>query len=257
MHGENPALLKIPGSEIELAKRGNAERTRIDFIGEIKDARGNPRGAVRDDVTVKLKGETAAQLSKRNLAYDTGFVLEPGVYTAKFLARENETGKMGTYESKFVVPDLTTDQRRLPISSVVLSNQRVKLSTAVANVEKDKKVIAQNPLIQDGEKLEPSVTRVFRKDQEMFVYLEAYQPQAQTTQYMVASVSFFRGGVKAFETAPLQVTEGLNAKSKAVPMRFSVPLGKLEPGRYTCQVNVVNPEAKKFAVWRAPMVLLP
>ena len=57
--------------------------------------------------------------------------------------------------------------------------------------------------------------------------------------------------------SPLRVTEGLNAKSKAVPMRFSVPLGKLEPGRYTCQVNVVNPEAKKFAVWRAPMVLLP
>jgi len=36
-----------------------------------------------------------------------------------------------------------------------------------------------------------------------------------------------------------------------------VPLGKLQPGRYTCQVTVLEPAAKKFAVWRAPLVLLP
>ncbi|MEO8595173.1 MAG: hypothetical protein ABI759_17770 [Candidatus Solibacter sp.] len=33
--------------------------------------------------------------------------------------------------------------------------------------------------------------------------------------------------------------------------------GKLEPGRYTCQVNVLNPSEQKFAVWRSRMVLLP
>jgi hypothetical protein len=42
-----------------------------------------------------------------------------------------------------------------------------------------------------------------------------------------------------------------------VPVGFSVPLGKLQPGRYTCQVNVLNPSQQKFAVWRSPMVLLP
>jgi ABC-type phosphate transport system permease subunit len=74
---------------------------------------------------------------------------------------------------------------------------------------------------------------------------------------MVASVSFFRGRVKAFETAPLKIADGLNAKSKAVPVSFSVPLAKLPPGKYTCQVSVVEPSAQKFAVWRSNMVLLP
>jgi hypothetical protein len=74
---------------------------------------------------------------------------------------------------------------------------------------------------------------------------------------MVANVSFFRGKTKAFETAPLQITEGLNPKSKAVPLKFSVPLEKLQPGRYTCQVSVVNPAVQRFAVWRSPVVLLP
>jgi VWFA-related protein len=252
-----PVSVKIPGSDIELAKKGGAESTRLDFIGEVKDAKGALQGTVRDEITVKLKGESVGQLSTRNLAYDTGFTLAPGTYTLKFLARENETGKMGTYESKFVVPDLTTDVRYLPISSVVLSYQREKLDQAVASAERDKKLIAANPLVRENQKLVPSVTRVFRQEQDMFVYLEAYQPAAEKTQLMVATVSFYRGKVKAFETAPLKITDGLNARSKAVPLSFSVPLGKLQPGRYTCQVNVVEPGVQKFAVWRSPMVLLP
>jgi VWFA-related protein len=251
-----PITVKIPGSELELAKHGGAESTKLDFIGEVRDSKGQVQGNVRDYQEIKLKGETAGTLSKRTLAYDTGFTLAPGAYTLKFLTRENETGKMGTFETKFVVPDLTTQIQYLPISSVVLSNQRQDLSTALATAEKDKKLLAQNPLVQDNTKLVPSVTRVFKKEQDMFVFLQAYQPDAQTTQPLVATVSFYRGKVKAFETAPLQITEGLDAKTKALPIRFSVPLGKLQSGRYTCQVSVLDPQAQKFAFWRAPIVMV-
>ncbi|HUB32583.1 MAG TPA: hypothetical protein VMA31_06130, partial [Bryobacteraceae bacterium] len=80
---------------------------------------------------------------------------------------------------------------------------------------------------------------------------------AETTQPLVASVSFIRGRVKTFETAPLEITEGLDGKSKALPLKFSVPLNKLAPGKYTCQVSVLDPTARKFAFWRAPVVVVP
>src|SRR5271157_5989486 len=252
-----PVSVKIPGSDIELAKHGGSESTRLDFIGQVKDAKGAIAGNVRDYIEVKLKDEAASQLSKRTLQYDTGFTLAPGAYTLKFLARDNETGKMGTFETKFTIPDLTTEPRFLPISSVVLSNQREKLDAAIATAERDRRLLTSDPLVQDGVKLVPSVTRVFKKDQDMYVYLEAYEPTAETTQPLVATVSFYRGKTKAFETAPLQVTEGLNKTSKALPVRFSVPMAKLQPGRYTCQVSVLDPTAQKFAFWRAPMVLVP
>jgi VWFA-related protein len=252
-----PVSVKIPGSDIELARHGTSETTRLDFIGQVKDAKGAVAGNVRDYIEVKLKDEAASQLSKRTLQYDTGFTLAPGAYTLKFLARDNETGKMGTFETKFTIPDLTTEPRSLPISSVVLSNQREKLDSAIATAERDRRLLTSDPLVQDGVKLVPSVTRVFKRDQDMYIYLEAYEPTAETTQPLVATVSFYRGKTKAFETAPLQVTEGLNAKSKALPVRFSVPMAKLPPGRYTCQVSVLDPTAQKFAFWRAPMVLVP
>ncbi len=251
-----PVVAKIPGSELELARHGGAESTRIDFIGQVKDSAGKVVQNVRDMVEVKLKGQTAADLAKHPLEYDTGFTLAPGKYNLKFLARENETGKMGTYEIDFAIPDLTANQKLLPISSVILSSQRIALDAAVFSAERDKKLLEANPLVDAGQKLVPSVTRVFNKSQELYVYLEAYEPAAAATQPIVASVAFYRGKTKAFESAPLEVSQGLNDKSKALPVRFSLPLAKLQPGRYTCQVSVLDPTAQKFAFWRAPMVVL-
>ncbi|MGQ9633510.1 MAG: VWA domain-containing protein [Bryobacteraceae bacterium] len=252
-----PVTVKLPGSDLELAKRGGAQSTRLDYICQVRDRRGRLVASARDFITVKLKEDTAAELSKKTVAYDVGFALPPGTYTLKFLTRENETGKVGTFETKFTVPDLTKDQGRLPISAVVLSNQREKLDNAIGSAGPNRRLFNFNPLVRGGEKLVPSVTRVFRKDQEMYVFLEAYEPNTENTQPLVATLGLYRGRVKAFETEPVRITEGLHPLTKAVPIRFSFPLDKLEPGRYICQVNVINPIAGRFAYWRAPVIVLP
>ena len=60
-----PIVVKIPGRELALAKRGGAEHTLIDFIGEIKDDYGDTVTNVRDKVNIKLSDATASELSKR------------------------------------------------------------------------------------------------------------------------------------------------------------------------------------------------
>ena len=132
-----PVVVKIPGRELALAKRGGAEHTLIDFIGEIKDDYGGMTITnVRDKVNIKLSDATATELSKRPIEYDTGFTLLPGKYTIKFLARDDETGRIGTYQSTFVIPNLNKEEKRVPISSVVLSSQRIELKDALYNAAK-------------------------------------------------------------------------------------------------------------------------
>ncbi len=250
-----PVVVKIPGSELALARKGGAEHTLIDFIGEVKDEYNTTVANVRDKVDMKLTGATAAQLAKQPIQYETGFTLLPGTYSLKFLARDDETGRIGTYLNKFVVPNLNKELKRIPISSVVLSGQRMEMRDALYTAGKDKTATV-NPLIQDGQKLIPSVTRVFSRSKDMYIYLQAYQRGATTTQPLVAFVTFYRGQTKAFETPPLPVTEGLDMKSKAVPLRFSLALSKLQPGRYNCQVTVIDPTGQKAAFWQAPVMLV-
>jgi VWFA-related protein len=253
-----PIMVKIPGSELALARKGGAERTLLDFITEVKDDFGTTIQNVRDKADIKLSDSTAAELAKRRIEYPTGFTLLPGKYTVKFLARDAETGRIGTFQTKFLIPNLNKEEKRIPISSVVLSSQLVEIKDAIYNASKEKdKSEVSNPLVQDGQKLIPSVTRVFSKAKDMYVYLQAYEPTATTIQPLVAFVTFYRGQTKVFETPPLTVTEGLNNKLKTVPLKFSLALGKLPPGEYNCQVTVLDPTGQKAAFWQAPIMLIP
>ena len=256
-----PIMVKIPGSELALAKRGGAEHTVLDFMVEVKDEFGSTESNVRDKVDVKLSDATAAELARSPLEYDTGFTLLPGKKTIKLLARDFETGRIGTYQTTVVVPNLNKEEKRIPISSVVLSSQRVDLKDALYNATKDNdKAQTQqsvNPLIQEGMRLIPSITRVFTQKQDMYVYLQAYHQDADTARPLVAFVSFYKGQTKAFETPPMQVTESLNNRLKTMPLKFAFSLEKLPPGEYTCQVTVIDPTGEKAAFWQSPIMVAP
>ena len=252
-----PVSMKIPGSELALARRRGADHTVIDFIGEVKDEYNVTMANVRDKVDIKLTGESAERLAHQPIQYNTAFTLLPGTYSIKVLARDDETGRIGTYMNKFVVPNLNREAKRVPISSVVLSGQRVDRKEAVFTAASKDKLPSVNPLIQDGQELMPSVTRVFSKRRDMYVYLQAYEHSVEKVQPLLAFVTFYRGQAKAFETAPIQVSEGIDNKLHTVPLRFNLSLAKLNPGRYDCQISVVDPTGQKAAFWTAPVMVVP
>jgi len=265
-----PIIVKIPGRELALAKRGGAEHTLIDFVGEIKDMVGGTTVTnVRDFVNIKLSDATAAELAHRPIEYDTGFTLLPGKYMIKFLARDDETGRIGTYQTTFVIPNLNKEEKRIPISSVVLSSQRVELKDAIYDAAKAKdraKDDAVNPLVQDGRKLVPSVTRVFNQNRDIYVYLQAYKPSAglgvsSTAQPpppsnpLMAFVTLYANGAEAFKSQPIAVTPNPATRLGITPLNFNVSAANLKPGEYECQVTVLDPSTAKAAFWRAPIVI--
>ena len=264
-----PIIVKIPGRELALAKRGGAEHTLIDFVGEIKDMVGGTTVSnVRDFVNIKLSDATAAELAHRPIEYDTGFTLLPGKYMIKFLARDDETGRIGTYQATFDIPNLNKEEKRVPISSVVLSSQRVDLKEAIYDAAKAKdraKDDAVNPLVQEGRKLVPSVTRVFNQSRDIYVYLQAYKPPAgggassaaptASPQPLMAFVTLYANGTEAFRTQPIAVTPNPSTRLGITPLNFNVSAANLKPGEYDCQVTVLDPSTSKAAFWRAPIVI--
>jgi hypothetical protein len=91
----------------------------------------------------------------------------------------------------------------------------------------------------------------------MHFYLEGYEQYADTAQPLVAFAAFYRDGSKVFESRPVVATKQLDRTSKAVPIRFSVPIDSVPPGRYECQVTVIDPEGRRAAFWQAAIAIVP
>jgi hypothetical protein len=155
----------------------------------------------------------------------------------------------------------TNEELRVPLSQrpfrLVLSSRRVPLGDSIYSVKQKLHTESVNPLVLDGQKLVPSVTRVFSKSRDLYVFPQAYEGSSADARPIVAFVSFYQGQVKTFETAPLAVTQELDPKSKATPLRFVLSLDKLPPGPYDCQVTVLDPTGQKAAFWQAPIVVIP
>ncbi|HEX4003388.1 MAG TPA: VWA domain-containing protein [Candidatus Acidoferrales bacterium] len=256
-----PISAKLSSSALEWAQKHDLHTAEFDFAAEVKGVSGQTVAALRDTITVHLDEQQFQQVGRSNLVYQGGVVLSPGVYRLKFVARENESGKMGTFENQLVVPQRPPS--RMTLSSVMLSSQLVP-------VEKTEEVqtkalglrakLSSTPLEMDGSKIVPSVTRYFTQQQTLYIFFQAYYPEkgadedAFDANTLRAGLVFFRGGVQINAT-PLLAPTALDPKTHTASFRISLPLAKLPTGRYTVQAVVIAAGTQQSAFGRAYLAL--
>jgi hypothetical protein len=245
-----PVTLKIPGSQ--LAGSEKAKHIALDIIGEVTDSYGTHLSNVRDNVDIQLSDETARELPSRQVAFNMVFTLLTGPYSVKFLVHDRITDRMGTYRMDFVIPNLNKETN-LPVSSVVLSNELISLGDALSGPVQPS---PDDPLVFDGKELVPSAIRTYSKRRDLIVFLQAYEPNAATTEALTAFVTFYQGQTKVFETRPLTVKDELGRRIKTVPVQLHVPLTTLPVGSYDLQVTVQNPATQKSAISRIPITVV-
>ena len=237
-----PVSLVVPGSQIPFVKGGDKDKATLDIIGEVKDAAGHVIGQAHQ--TVKLNIDQSQQVRQKNVQYSTGFNLPIGKYHLKFVVRENETGRMGSFEADINVPDLR--KRPLKMSSIMLASQRIP-----APKHDD------NPLVHDGEELVPNLPHVFRQNQHLYFLYEVYSPDQKPKTDVLTSIEFLNNGAKAFETPLVRATQINEPARNAVAFQFDVPLADLKPGQYTCQINVIDDTAGSFSFPRTAILIHP
>lgn len=240
-----PVSLIVPGSQIPFVKGGDKDKATLDIIGEVIDEVKRPIGRARE--TVKLNLDPALQARQKNIQYTTSFNLPPGKYHLKFVVRENQTGRMSSFEADILLPDMK--KAPLKISSIVLASLR----------QPSKK---ESPLVRGGQEYVPNISHVFRQDQHMYLLYEVYAPSrekpaenqpigapAKRTKpgiNLLSSLELLQGSTKAYETSLVQF-KSINVEGRdAVAIELDVPLAGLKSGPYLCQLNVIDDAGGSF-----------
>jgi VWFA-related protein len=244
-----PVSLIVPGSQIPFVKGGDKDKATLDIIGEVVDEVKRPIGSARE--TVKLNLDPALQARQKNIEYTTSFNLPPGKYRLKFVVRENQTGRMGSFEADITLPDMK--KQPLKMSSIVLASARQPSKKA-------------SPLIREGEEYVPNISHVFRQDQHLYLLYEVYGPTRQKPAEgqpkgtkaginLLSSLELIQGAAKVYET-PLVQAKAINVEGRdAVAVELDVPLAGLKPGSYICQLNVIDDAGGSFAFPRFAVLL--
>jgi len=240
-----PVSLIVPGSQIPFVKGGDKDKATLDIIGAVIDEIKRPIGRARE--TVKLNLDQSLGVRQKTIQYTTSFNLPPGKYHLKFVVRENQTGRMGSFEADITLPEM----KKVPLkmSSILLASVR---QSSKPNQKE------QNPLVRGGQEYVPNISHVFRQDQHMYLLYEVYSParekagdnQPKGTKpgiNLLSSLELIQGSTKVYET-PLVQAKAINVEGRdAVSIELDVPLADLKPGPYLCQLNVIDDAAGSFA----------
>jgi VWFA-related protein len=263
-----PISAKISSSALEWAQKHDEHQVGFDFAYEVRVLlNGNPTGIPiadkRDTINVKLDSTNFDQVKQNNLVYQGGVLLAPGrTYRLKFIARENESGKLGTFEQNISIPTAPAD--RMTLSSVLLSSQIVPVTKQASVTTKsvgDRAKNATTPLITAGEEIVPSVTRFFNTDQTLYVFFQAYYPDkgenigSLSADSIRGALVFFHNGVQVNQT-PLVEPTAYDSATHTATFRISLPLAKLATGRYTVQAVAIAPGTEQSAFGRAYLALV-
>jgi VWFA-related protein len=236
-----PISMAVPGSAIPLPAEKDKDKVALDVLGVVQDEQGRPVGRIRQ--TLKLPPGSVGTLTAKQVLYQSSVTLPPGRFSIKVVVRENTSGLMGSFEAPVVVPELK--QAPLKVSSVILSTQVQPARES-----------GGNPLVRNGEQLVPNLTHVAGKDQKLLFYYEVYDPAVvESAPDVRTSLAFYRGKVKVFETPVVERAVLDDAARKAAIFKLEVPAGSLPPGLYTCQINVIDAAAGKFAFPRLAFLL--
>ncbi len=255
-----PVSLLVPGSQIPFVRTssfrgGNRDKATLDILGEVLDASHHPVGQVRQ--TVRLALDANQQPTRKNIQYTTRFLLPPGTWTLKFVVRENETGRMGSFETKIHL--LEPKKQTLRLSSVLLASRIAPVSGKTA-----KSADGPDPLLTADGVLVPNITHVFRRDQHLHLLCEIDSPQlvanagtgAKTPRGAVrilSSLELISGSAIAYQT-PVVVQNTPNTAGR-VAIEMDIPLEALHPGEYIAQLNIIDDAAGSYAFPRFAILL--
>ena len=250
-----PVSLRMPGSELTRQRSDGAARANIDVLAEIKDAHGVTIRNAKDRLQFALDPRAAARAARRPIQYETGFTLLPGDYVIKMLARDTTTGRIGTFQTPFTVPNLDRERLRLPISSVILAEQRAGPGNALYSVKQKIPGDVAHPLVTEEGRLIPAVTRVFSGTRPLLAMLQAYAPDARETRPLAAIAALYREDRKVFEADPVGFERGRDGDTGTVSIALTVPLETIPDGEYELQITVLDPSGGRAAFWRTPIVV--
>jgi VWFA-related protein len=244
-----PVSLKFTAADIPFEQKGKKAQADFDFIGQVRNSK-SVVSAVRDTIRVNLDSESFSKVTAGDIQYQTGFYLKPGNYELKCLLRENQTGKLSTFEQALPVPDF--GERKLSISSVILSNRlepanqknnAVKKLAGTGDLRPQQSEF-RDPLVVEQDRIVPNVARVFSPKDTLYIFFQIYPHLAKKgLPNLAASLNFLRDGRSFRQAGNLQLTQFDEGSRDTMTCHFEVPLSSFPQGDYALQINLANQDS--------------
>ena len=213
--------------ELAFENIGGFQTARMNIFGRITAVSGKRSGIFEDSAATTATVEELAEAKDRKSIYQKAIALTPGTYKVDVIVRDVGTGNRGIRSIGFTVPRY--DENKLSTSTLILA------STLRSTTEKD----IGGSFVIGNAKVIPNLSGVYRKGQEVGVYLQVYNAKIdQTTLRPAVDVEYIltKGGKEMLKQK--EDWQGLSDAGQRLTLARLLPTTQMPVGDYELKIKI-------------------
>ncbi len=219
--------VQASNKELAFENVGGFQTARMNIFGRITAVSGKRSGIFEDSAVTNATVEELAEARDRKSVYQKAIALTPGTYKVDVIVRDVGTGNRGIRSIGFTVPRY--DESKLSTSTLILA------STLRSTTEKD----IGGSFVIGGTKVIPNLSGVYKKGQEVGVYLQVYNAKIdQTTLRPAVDVEYIltKGGKEVFKQK--EDWQGLSDAGQRLTLARLLPTTQMPLGDYELKIKI-------------------
>jgi GWxTD domain-containing protein len=225
-----PITIQVAQRDLEFQNKDGVMHGVLDIYGQLSSLSGRVATTFDDSVVVDVPEHDFDHYVGQKRVYQKAVPLKPGRYKLSLVVKDQNSGNIGTEDMGIVVPHFEED--KLASSSLILANLIQQIPT---------NQVGSGMFIIGATKVEPSVQKVFHRDQNLGIYMQVYNlTNDPKTHKPSAEIQYDlqKDGKSIFTTAE-------QAQTAQVTISKQLPLKSLQPGQYTLEVKVTDNVSKQ------------
>lgn len=236
--------VQTDNKELSFEDIGGLPTAKMNIYGKITAVSGKRSGIFEDSVTSSATAEELVEAKDRKSVYQKAIALTPGTYKVDVVVRDVVSGNKGIVSKGFTVPKY--DDKKLSTSTMVLAS---KLRSTTEGDIGAMFVIGNAKVI-------PNLSAVYKKGQEMGVYLQVYNAEIdQTTLRPAVEVEYVltKDGKEVLRQN--EDWQGLSDSGQRLTLARLIPTAQMPTGNYELKIkikdrvgNQILEPAEKFTI---------
>ena len=249
-----PVTLQIRNQDVTFNTKDGVSTGTVNILGQVSNINHRIVQTFEDTVNVQVPSEFLAATQLQRNMYWKALPLRPGIYKVDIVIKDvNNPDHIGTWRRSVNVPKYDDD--RLSASSLILASSMTRVPSkeigAGSFVIGNTKVI---PSVSTG----PQVPVTFKKNGSLNFWMQVYnlgiddkskQNNAEI-QYLVTDLATNKQVLDTSES-----TAKMNPNADQVTLEKTLPLGGLQPGKYSLSIKVNDGVSKQQIAQTAPFTV--
>ena len=225
-----PVTVQVAYRDLEFQNKDSVMHAALDIFCQVSTLTGRIASSFEKDLVVDVpEHEFQTYVSKRAV-YQEGLPLRPGLYKLTLVLKDELNGHVGTLEQRINVPRYEDD--KLGNSSLILADLIQPLPTSQ---------VGSGPFVIGGTKVRPSVNQSFTRDQKLGIYMQVYNLGLDAKSHkpsLDVQYEIMKDGKPILDQP--EDPANLQKASQQFTVQKTMPLGVLQPGKYTVQIKVTD-----------------